>query len=65
MFAVKCPYCGGSGELRTAKNDCDAVYRKFKCIECRRPFYTVEADAKMSDAEYLENYLENMRRERK
>jgi len=43
---MTCPKCEGKLTVVDSRSDCDAVYRKRRCLACNYRFYTEEVESK-------------------
>lgn len=50
---MTCPVCGGESRIYDTISDCEAVYRKRKCLDCNHVWFTDEYE---SDGEYYRKY---------
>lgn len=52
---MNCPICGDEVKVIGSKRDCEAIYRKRRCLnkDCDYIFFTAEYEADVED-EYLE-----------
>ena len=39
---MDCPVCGGATTVKDSRGDCEAVYRRRRCLDCNHEFYTAE-----------------------
>lgn len=42
---MNCPLCGGKTKVIDTAADCESVYRKRKCLECKYNFTTTENES--------------------
>ena len=56
---MTCPVCGGESRINDSISDCEAVYRKRKCLVCNYTWFTDEYE---SDGEYYRKYSSARRR---
>ena len=42
---MTCPLCGGKSKVYDSISDCDAIYRKRKCLECNHVWFTDECES--------------------
>lgn len=43
---MTCPVCGGKTTVRESVADCECVYRRRKCLDCKYRFTTTEQESK-------------------
>lgn len=55
---MTCPICGGKSKVHDSISDCEAVYRKRKCVECQHVWFTSEYE---SDSVCYKEYATNRR----
>lgn len=55
---MTCPICGGVSKVYDSISDCEAVYRKRKCLECNHIWFTDEYE---SDGECFKEYASDRR----
>ena len=51
---ITCPICGSEARVRGSESNCEATYRRRKCVDCGYVIYTEEAECKGAKAEYYE-----------
>ena len=44
-----CPVCGEKTLIIGTKSDCESVYRKRRCAECKHTFYTEEYESESNE----------------
>ncbi|MBE7039124.1 MAG: hypothetical protein E7398_00165 [Ruminococcaceae bacterium] len=42
---MTCPVCGGNSKVCDSISDCEAVYRKRRCLECNHVWFTDEYES--------------------
>ena len=51
---MTCPVCGEKCRVIDCRGDCETMYRKRICTECKHIFYTVEREEKDTKWDYRE-----------
>ena len=62
---MNCPVCGENTKVAGSKSDCDAIYRKRRCLSCNYVFYTEEFESVNNGIEYhrlLREYEKSLKR---
>lgn len=59
---MNCPICGGASGITVTRSDCEGVYRRRKCYECKHIFYTTEYESDGSRLYEIEKERSKMRR---
>lgn len=61
---MTCPICGSATRVMDSRSDCDAVYRRRRCvnIECGHLFYTTEVE---TDGEELKSISRKIMKDRR
>lgn len=67
---MNCPVCGGKTAVVDCHADCEAVYRRRKCLECDYRFYSTEEESdgkafRSADREYRRKYQRKRRNAQK
>lgn len=62
---MTCNKCGGKSKIVDTVNvkDDNETYRKHKCVECGRVFYTTEIEIVPDDL-YIDNWYDNYRKKK-
>lgn len=49
---MDCPVCGGGNKVVSCRSDCESVYRRRQCLNCKHIFYTTESELSSSDKDF-------------